>query len=148
MTITGKATIAGVMGWPVGHSRSPRLHNFWLARAGIDGAYIPFAVPPERVEAALRALPALGFAGTNVTIPHKEAVFAAVDETDAIARRIGAVNTVFAPRRRYAGGHQHRRVRLRRSPPHPSRRLVGRGRDGDRSRCGRGGARHNRRASG
>ena len=96
MTITGKATIAGVMGWPVGHSRSPRLHNFWLARAGIDGAYIPFAVPPERVEAALRALPALGFAGTNVTIPHKEAVFTAVDETDAIARRIGAVNTVFA----------------------------------------------------
>ncbi len=95
MTISGKAVIAGVMGWPVGHSRSPILHNFWLARAGIDGAYIPFAVPPDGVERALRALPALGFAGTNVTIPHKEAVFAAVDETDAIARRIGAVNTVF-----------------------------------------------------
>ena len=95
MTISGRAIIAGVMGWPVGHSRSPRLHNFWLARAGIDGAYIPFAVPPDRVEQALRALPALGFAGTNVTIPHKEAVFAAVDEADAIARRIGAVNTVF-----------------------------------------------------
>ena len=83
------------MGWPVGHSRSPLLHNFWLARAGIDGAYVPYAVPPDRVEQALRALPALGFAGTNVTIPHKEAVAAAVDETDAIARRIGAVNTVF-----------------------------------------------------
>ena len=95
MTISGKAVIAGVMGWPVGHSRSPRLHNFWLARAGIDGAYIPFSVPPDRVRDALRALPALGFAGTNVTIPHKESVFAAVDETDAIARRIGAVNTVF-----------------------------------------------------
>ncbi len=95
MTISGKAVIAGVMGWPVGHSRSPRLHNFWLARAGIDGAYIPFAVPPGGVEEALRALPALGFAGTNVTIPHKEAAFAGVDETDAIARRIGAVNTVF-----------------------------------------------------
>ena len=95
MTISGKAVIAGVMGWPVGHSRSPRLHNLWLARAGIDGAYVPLAVPPDRVEQALRALPALGFAGTNVTIPHKEAAFAAVDETDAIARRIGAVNTVF-----------------------------------------------------
>ncbi|MDE0176480.1 MAG: shikimate dehydrogenase [Defluviicoccus sp.] len=95
MTISGKAIVAGVMGWPVGHSRSPRLHNFWLARAGIDGAYVPFAVPPGRVEQALRALPALGFAGTNATIPHKEAAFAAVDETDAIARRIGAVNTVF-----------------------------------------------------
>ena len=95
MTISGKAVIAGVMGWPVGHSRSPRLHNFWLARAGIDGAYVPLAVPPDRVSEALRALPALGFAGTNVTIPHKEAVFDAVDETDAIARRIGAVNTVY-----------------------------------------------------
>ncbi len=95
MTISGKAIVAGVMGWPVGHSRSPRLHNFWLARTGIDGAYVPFAVPPDRVEQALRALPAFGFAGTNVTIPHKEAAFAAVDETDAIARRIGAVNTVF-----------------------------------------------------
>lgn len=95
MTISGKAVVAGVMGWPVGHSRSPLLHNFWLARAGIDGVYIPFAVPPDRVTQALRALPALGFAGTNVTIPHKEAVFDAVDEADAIARRIGAVNTVF-----------------------------------------------------
>ena len=94
MTISGKAVIAGVMGWPVGHSRSPLLHNFWLARAGIDGAYIPMAVPPDRLGEALRALPALGFAGTNVTIPHKEAAFAAVDEADAIARRIGAVNTV------------------------------------------------------
>lgn len=95
MTISGKAVIAGVMGWPVGHSRSPRLHNFWLERAAIDGAYIPLAVPPDRVSEALRALPALGFAGTNVTIPHKEAAFAAVDEADEVARRIGAVNTVF-----------------------------------------------------
>ena len=94
MTISGKAIVAGVMGWPVGHSRSPVLHNFWLARAGIDGAYIPMAVPPDRLGEALRALPALGLAGTNVTIPHKEAAFAAVDEADGIARRIGAVNTV------------------------------------------------------
>ena len=95
MTISGKAVVAGVMGWPVAHSRSPLLHNFWLARAGIDGVYVPFAVPPDRVAEALRALAALGFAGTNVTIPHKEAAFAAVDEADPLARRIGAVNTVF-----------------------------------------------------
>ena len=94
MTISGKAVVAGVMGWPVGHSRSPVLHNFWLARASIDGAYIPMAVPPDRLGEALTALAALGFAGTNVTIPHKEAAFDAVDEADAIARRIGAVNTV------------------------------------------------------
>ena len=95
MTITGQAVIAGVMGWPVAHSRSPRLHNFWLDRYGIDGAYIPFAVPPDGIQTALRALPMLGIAGTNVTIPHKEATFEAVDERDEIAQRIGAVNTVF-----------------------------------------------------
>jgi len=95
MTITGQAVIAGVMGWPVAHSRSPRLHNFWLDRYGIDGAYVPFAVPPEAVQAALGALPKLGIAGTNVTIPHKEAAFQAVDVRDPIAERIGAVNTVF-----------------------------------------------------
>ncbi|MBM3488646.1 MAG: shikimate dehydrogenase, partial [Alphaproteobacteria bacterium] len=82
------------MGWPVGHSRSPRLHNFWLARYGIDGAYVPFAVRPENAAAALRALPLLGIAGTNVTVPHKEVACATVDRLDPVARRIGAVNTV------------------------------------------------------
>ena len=94
MILTGKARIAGVMGWPVAHSRSPRLHGFWLERYGIDGAYVPFAIRPEDVEAALRALPKLGFAGTNVTVPHKEAVLRLVDDVDPVARRIGAVNTV------------------------------------------------------
>lgn len=94
MILTGKARIAGVMGWPVSHSRSPRLHGYWLDRYGIDGAYVPFAVRPEDVERALRALPALGFAGTNVTVPHKEAVLRIADEVDGQARRIGAVNTV------------------------------------------------------
>ena len=96
MTITGAAALAGVMGWPVAHSRSPRLHNFWLARYGIDGAYVPFAVSPGDLEAALRALPRLGIAGTNVTIPHKEAAFHLLDAPDALARRTGAANTVFA----------------------------------------------------
>ena len=95
MTIGGAARVAGVMGWPVAHSRSPLLHNFWLDRYGIDGAYVPFAVRPREVARALRALPNLGVAGVNVTVPHKEAAFAAVDARDAAARRIGAVNTVF-----------------------------------------------------
>ncbi|MQP67002.1 shikimate dehydrogenase [Niveispirillum sp. SYP-B3756] len=94
MMVTGKALLAGVMGWPVGHSRSPLLHGYWLNQYGIDGAYVPLAVPLDRIEQALRALPALGFRGCNVTVPHKEAAFRLVDRLDDSARRIGAVNTV------------------------------------------------------
>ncbi|HUB96976.1 MAG TPA: shikimate dehydrogenase, partial [Stellaceae bacterium] len=79
MSLTGAARIAGVMGWPVAHSRSPALHGFWLAEHGIDGAYVPLAVRPERARQAITALPLLGFAGCNVTIPHKELALAAVD---------------------------------------------------------------------
>jgi len=103
MTITGKAKVAGVMGWPVGHSRSPLLHNFWLAQLGIDGAYVPFAVRPESLEAALRALPALGLAGVNLTVPHKEAAVALMDTLDAPAKRIGAVNTIVVANGRLEG---------------------------------------------
>jgi len=102
--LTGRARLAGVMGWPVGHSRSPRLHGYWLERYRIDGAYVPLAVPPGRLAEALRALPALGFAGCNVTVPHKEAALAAVDDVEAEARSIGAVNTiVVGPDGRLAG---------------------------------------------
>ncbi len=94
MTITGKARLAGVMGWPVRHSRSPLLHNHWLGEYGIDGAYVPLAVAPGRFESALRALGQLGFAGANVTVPHKEAALRSVDEASPAARRIGAVNTI------------------------------------------------------
>ncbi|CAO3355927.1 shikimate dehydrogenase [Azospirillum palustre] len=93
-TISGKAKIAGVMGWPIGHSRSPRLHGFWLRQYGIDGAYVPLAVAPERAEQAIRALPALGFRGCNVTVPLKEIAFRTVDRLDGTARRMGAVNTI------------------------------------------------------
>jgi shikimate dehydrogenase len=92
--ITGKAKKAGVMGWPVAHSRSPLLHGHWLERYGVDGAYVPLPVRPERLAAALRSLPVLGFAGCNLTIPHKEAALAVCDELDPLVRRIGAVNTV------------------------------------------------------
>jgi shikimate dehydrogenase len=92
--LTGKALLAGVVGWPVSHSRSPRLHGYWLERHGIDGAYLPFAVRPENLASALRAVPMLGLRGVNVTLPHKEAAFAVVDRASEAARRIGAVNTI------------------------------------------------------
>ena len=92
--LTGRSRVAGVMGWPVGHSRSPRLHGYWIRQYGIDGAYIPLPVRPENFESALRALPKLGFAGANVTVPHKEAALAGVDRADPQARRIGAANTI------------------------------------------------------
>ena len=92
--LSGAAALAGVMGWPVSHSLSPRLHGFWLRQHRIDGAYLPLAVAPEHLEQALRALPALGFRGTNLTIPHKEPALAIVDRITPRARRIGAVNTV------------------------------------------------------
>ncbi|HUI16479.1 MAG TPA: shikimate dehydrogenase [Alphaproteobacteria bacterium] len=86
--------MAGVMGWPIMHSRSPKLHGYWLNHHGIQGSYVPLAVRPERLAEALKGLAALGFAGCNVTIPHKEAALRLVDRVDPIARRIGAVNTI------------------------------------------------------
>jgi len=94
MSLSGSAKLAGVMGWPIGHSRSPRLHGHWLDRHGIDGAYVPLAVAPENLDTALRALPALGFRGTNLTLPHKEAAVDICDIVTDQARRIGAVNTI------------------------------------------------------
>jgi shikimate dehydrogenase len=94
MRITGGARLAGIMGWPVAHSRSPALHNFWLDEHGIDGAYVPLAVRPEHLAQALVALPVMGFRGCNLTIPHKEAALAIVDRVEPLARRIGAMNTV------------------------------------------------------
>src|SRR5262245_49676238 len=86
--------LAGVMGNPVMHSRSPKLHNYWLAKYGLTGTYVPLAIRAEHPPAALRALPALGFSGCNLTIPHKEAALDLVDKLDPLARRIGAVNCV------------------------------------------------------
>lgn len=94
MIISGKAKLAGVLGWPVGHSRSPRLHGFWLERLGIDGAYVPLAVAPRHFAQAVAALPHMGFKGANVTVPHKEEALTLVDELDPLAERIGAVNTL------------------------------------------------------
>lgn len=86
--------LAGVMGYPVMHSRSPLLHNSWMAEHHIAGHYMPLSVQPGNLEQALRALPALGFSGVNLTIPHKEAALSIVDRVDELALRIGAVNCV------------------------------------------------------
>lgn len=92
--LTGKARLAGVIGWPVSHSRSPRLHGYWLAEHGIDGAYLPLAVAPEALPDVLRMLPRMGFRGVNITLPHKEAALAAADKATPEARRVGAANTL------------------------------------------------------
>jgi len=94
MRITGKTQLAGIMGWPVAHSRSPALHNFWLQEHRIEGVYVPLPVRPEQLAPALRALPVLGFRGCNLTLPHKQAALSIVDRVDPLARRIGAMNTV------------------------------------------------------
>jgi shikimate dehydrogenase len=92
--IRGTTRLAGVIGWPVEHSRSPQMHNAAYAALGMDWAYVPLAVQPERLGEALRGLTALGFAGVNVTIPHKQAVAELVDELSDAARDAGSVNTV------------------------------------------------------
>ena len=82
------------MGWPVMHSRSPALHNHWFAHYRLAGAYVPLAIEPDRLSAALRALAPLGFSGCNLTIPHKERALTIVDEVDPVATRIGAISCV------------------------------------------------------
>jgi shikimate dehydrogenase len=94
MILTGRAKLAGVVGWPVEHSRSPRLHGYWLQHYGIDGAYLPLPVRPDAFARALLGLTDLGFRGVNVTVPHKQEAFAACDEVDEAARRLAAVNTI------------------------------------------------------
>jgi len=92
--MSGPPPLAWVIGWPVGHSRSPALHGHWLRRYGLPGAYVALAVRPEALEAALRGMAALGFAGGNVTLPHKERALALADSATPRARRIGAANTL------------------------------------------------------
>lgn len=86
--------LAGVMGWPVAHSRSPKIHNYWLSQYGLEGVYVPLAIEPGRLERALRSLAPLNFSGCNLTIPHKEAALHIVDRVDPGAARIGAINCV------------------------------------------------------
>jgi shikimate dehydrogenase len=94
MSTTNHFFLAGVMGWPVMHSRSPLIHNSLMAQYSVTGAYVPLAIRPELLEGALRGLAPLGFSGCNVTIPHKEHALRISDEVDPVAKRIGAVSCV------------------------------------------------------
>lgn len=94
MILSGKAVLAGVLGWPVEHSLSPRLHGYWLEKLGIDGAYVPLPVRPSDFASVFRALPKMGFVGANVTVPHKEQALILADQVEPLAKRIGAVNTL------------------------------------------------------
>ena len=86
---------AGVCGWPVAHSRSPLIHGYWLARYHLEGAYERFAVPPLGFAEFAASIGVDGLVGANVTVPHKEAAFAACDRLTESARATGAVNTLW-----------------------------------------------------
>lgn len=94
MTDLPRIPLAGVIGHPIAHSRSPALHGYWLRRYGIKGHYIPMDIAPADLAEALRVLPKVGFVGLNVTIPHKEAALALADIVTDRAALIGAANTL------------------------------------------------------
>lgn len=94
MTVTGKTTVAGIIGWPVSHSLSPPMHNAGFAACNLDWVYVPFPVAPDALPQGIAGLRALGVAGFSVTIPHKVAILPFLDAIDPAAELIGAVNTV------------------------------------------------------
>ena len=103
MSLTARGRLAGIVGWPVAHSLSPQLHAHWLREYRVDGAYVPLPVTREDFASVLTALRKAGFAGVNVTVPHKEAAFALAHELDATALAAGAVNVLLFQRERIVG---------------------------------------------
>jgi shikimate dehydrogenase len=101
--IRGTTTLVGVLGWPVSHSLSPAMQNAAFEAVGLDWAYVPLPVSPDRLEEAVRGLAASGFAGANVTIPHKTAVVELCDEVDEAAREADSVNTLVFGKGRVLG---------------------------------------------
>lgn len=94
MAIDGRTQLLGLLGWPVGHSLSPAIHNTAAADLGLNLAYLPLATAPDDLAAAVAGLAALGFRGANVTVPHKQAVMPLLDDLSSAAQAIGAVNTI------------------------------------------------------
>ncbi|SFD63451.1 shikimate dehydrogenase [Roseivivax sediminis] len=86
--------LAAVIGHPIAHSRSPRLHGYWLRKHGLPGHYIPLDIAPEALDRIVRTLPEMGFVGANVTIPHKEAICEIADTVTERAKLVGAANTL------------------------------------------------------
>lgn len=93
--MTGSLKKAFVIGWPIKHSRSPLIHNYWIEKYGISGHYVKIAVSPEELFSFLKTFDKLGFVGGNITVPHKEQTFKSIENSDEIASRIGASNTVW-----------------------------------------------------
>lgn len=89
------AKLAGVVGWPIGHSKSPLIHGHWLQQLEIDGYYLKLAMPPRGFHAGIQKMVELGFSGTNVTLPHKEAALQLADDATERAQSIGAANTLW-----------------------------------------------------
>lgn len=94
IAIGGTTTLVGILGWPVGHSRSPAMHNAGFAALGLDWAYVPLPTPPDKLADAVKGIAAAGFAGANVTIPHKTTVIDFCDEVEGAARQADSVNTL------------------------------------------------------
>jgi shikimate dehydrogenase len=94
LSLHGQTMLYGIFGYPIGHSLSPLMHNTAFTHYGLDAVYLPFAVPPAHLEMALKSIVALHMGGVNVTIPHKQAVMAWMDDLSPEARLIGAVNTI------------------------------------------------------
>jgi shikimate dehydrogenase len=92
MSLSGSAKLAGIAGWPVGHSMSPLIHGHWIEEYGLDAAYVPLPVQPADFSAVMNGLKAAGFRGVNVTVPHKQAAFALADEAESPAKNAGAAN--------------------------------------------------------
>ena len=103
VAIDAKTRMAGIIGWPVGHSLSPAMHNAVYDAMGMNWRYVAFPVRPERIAEAVYGIRALNLAGVNVTIPHKETVMPHLDELTPAARAIGAVNTIIVEDDRMIG---------------------------------------------
>ncbi len=94
MTLSGAGTVAAVIGWPIAHSKSPQLHQYWIDRYNVDGVVVPFAVAPDHLDVAVAALAAMGLAGCSVTLPHKQACIPLLDEVSPLVTTVGACNLI------------------------------------------------------
>ncbi len=94
MKIDGKTQLVGIIGWPVTHSFSPQMHNVAFADLGLNWLYLPFPVEPAQLATAVSGLTVAGIRGFNITVPHKQTIIPLLDEIEAAAKAIGAVNTV------------------------------------------------------
>lgn len=103
MTINGETKIFGIIGYPVRHTMSPAMHNAAFKKLGINAVYLPFEVNPKDLKNAVEGLKALGIAGVNITIPHKESVIRYLDSLTYEAKTIGAVNTVVNKNNKLSG---------------------------------------------